>query len=66
MAPSPRLDQLTASQRSEDISPLTHAQLLASFPPPPVAPLWPATEASSEVLARVLSTPFALDNPVSQ
>ena len=45
----------------------TGAELLASFPPRPVAASWPATEASrSEVLARVLATPFALDNAASQ
>jgi Phage integrase family len=45
----------------------TGAALLASFPPRPVASSWPATEASrSAVLARVLATPFALDNPLSQ
>jgi len=45
----------------------TGAQLLASFPPRPVPSSWPATEASrSEVLARVLGTSFALDNPASQ
>jgi hypothetical protein len=43
------------------------AQLLASFPPRPIASAWPATETSrSAVLARVLTTPFALDNPLSQ
>jgi Phage integrase family len=43
------------------------AALLASFPPRPIASSWPATEASrSAVLARVLTTPFALDNPLSQ
>ena len=45
----------------------TGAQLLAAFPPRPVASSWPATEASrSAVLARVLAAPFTLDNPVSQ
>jgi len=45
----------------------TGTQLVASFPPRPVASSWPATEAGrSAVLARVLSTPFALDNPGSQ
>ena len=45
----------------------TGAQLLAAFPPRPVASSWPATEASrSAVLARVLATPFTLDNPASQ
>lgn len=43
------------------------AALLASFPPRPIASSWPATETSrSAVLARVLTTPFALDNPLSQ
>jgi hypothetical protein len=43
------------------------AALLASFPPCPIASSWPATETSrSAVLARVLTTPFALDNPLSQ
>jgi hypothetical protein len=45
----------------------TGAQLLAAFPPRPIAPSWPATEAGrAAVLARVLSPPFALDNPLSQ
>ena len=45
----------------------TGAQLLAAFPPRPIASSWPATQASrSAVLARVLATPFTLDNPVSQ
>jgi hypothetical protein len=45
----------------------TGAQLLAAFPPRPVAWSWPATQASrSAVLARVLARPFTLDNPVSQ
>jgi hypothetical protein len=45
----------------------TGAQLLAAFPPRPVAASWPATQASrSAVLARVLAVPFSLDNPVSQ
>jgi hypothetical protein len=43
------------------------AQLIAAFPPRPVAASWPATEASrSVVVNRVLSAPFALDNPNSQ
>lgn len=43
------------------------AALLASFPPRPIASSWPATETSrSAVPARVLTTPFALDNPFSQ
>ena len=45
----------------------TGAQLAASFPPRSAASSWPATEATrSEVLARVLSAPFALDNRLSQ
>jgi hypothetical protein len=45
----------------------TGAQLLAAFPPRPVASSWPATQASrSGVLARVLAAPFVLDNPTSQ
>ena len=45
----------------------TGAQLAASFPPRPAASSWPGTEATrSEVLARVLSAPFALDNRLSQ
>src|SRR4029077_8890100 len=45
----------------------TGAQLATSFPPRRVASSWPATEATrSEVLARVLSAPFALDNRLSQ
>jgi hypothetical protein len=45
----------------------TGAQLVAAFPPRPVAASWPATEARrSAVLDRVLAAPFALDNPNSQ
>lgn len=45
----------------------TGAQLLAAFPPRPIASPWPATGASrSAVLARVLAPPFTLDNPASQ
>jgi hypothetical protein len=45
----------------------TGAQLLAAFPPRPIASSWPATAASrSAVLARVLAAPFTLDNPASQ
>jgi hypothetical protein len=45
----------------------TGAQLLAAFPPRPVASSWPATQAGRPaVLARVLAPPFTLDNPVSQ
>ena len=45
----------------------TGAQLAASFPPRSAASSWPASEATrSEVLARVLSAPFALDNRLSQ
>jgi hypothetical protein len=43
------------------------AQLIAAFPPRPVAASWPATEASRSVVVNpVLSAPFALDNPNSQ
>jgi hypothetical protein len=43
------------------------AQLLAAFPPRPLAGSWPATEATrAEVLARVLAAPFTLDNRLSQ
>jgi hypothetical protein len=45
----------------------TGAQLLAAFPPRPLAASWPATEASrAEVLALVLAAPFTLDNRLSQ
>ena len=45
----------------------TGAQLLAAFPPRPVASSWPATRASRlAVLARVLAAPFTLDNTASQ
>ena len=45
----------------------TGAQLVAAFPPRPLAASWPATGAArSEVLARVLAGPFALDNRLSQ
>jgi len=54
------------SSRSGLVKP-TGAQLLAAFPPRPIAVSWPATEASrSAVLARVLAAPFTLDNPASQ
>ena len=43
------------------------AQLLAAFPPRPIASSWPATEERrAAVLARVLAAPFTLDNPGSQ
>jgi hypothetical protein len=43
------------------------AQLLAAFPPRPVASSWPATEASrSEVVGPLLAAPFALPNRGSQ
>jgi len=45
----------------------TGAQLAAAFPPRPVVASWPVTEAGRfAVLDRVLSAPFALDNPNSQ
>lgn len=45
----------------------TGAQLLAAFPPRPVASSWPAGRVSrSAVLGRVLAAPFRLDNPASQ
>jgi Phage integrase family len=45
----------------------TGAQLVAAFPPRPVAASWPATQARrSAVAERVLGAPFALDNPGSQ
>ncbi|MGO9101627.1 MAG: hypothetical protein ACLP9Y_20095 [Mycobacterium sp.] len=45
----------------------TGAQLVAAFPPQPVAASWPATQARrSAVVDRVLAAPFALDNPTSQ
>jgi len=67
-------DSQVLSTRAADTAPAvtgsanpTGAQLAASFPPRPVASSWPATEATrSEVLARVLSAPFALDNRLSQ
>jgi hypothetical protein len=43
------------------------AQLVAAFPPRPVAASWPATQARRcAVLDRVLAAPFALDNRYSQ
>ena len=43
------------------------AQLVAAFPPRPLAASWPATEARrSAVVDRVLAAPFAVDNPASQ
>ena len=45
----------------------TGAQLVAAFPPRPVAASWPATETRRSAVAdRVLAAPFALDNPTSQ
>jgi len=45
----------------------TGAQLVAAFPPRPIAASWPATQARrSAVVERVLTAPFALDNPNSQ
>jgi site-specific recombinase XerD len=45
----------------------TGARLLAAFAPRPIAASWPASEASrAEVLARVLTPPFTLDNRLSQ
>ena len=45
----------------------TGTQLVAAFPPRPVAASWPATGARrSAVVDRVLAAPFALDNPLSQ
>jgi len=45
----------------------TGAELVAAFPPRPLAASWPATEARrSAVVDRVLAAPFALDNPLSQ
>jgi len=67
-------DAQVLSTRAADAAPAvtgsanpTGAQLAASFPPRPVPSSWPATEATrSEVLARVLCAPFALDNRLSQ
>ena len=43
------------------------AELLARFPPRPVASSWPATETGRrQVLSRLLGSPFALDHPASQ
>jgi len=45
----------------------TGTQLVAAFPPRPIAASWPATGARrSAVVERVLAAPFALDNPLSQ
>lgn len=55
-----------ASPTNDAVKP-AGAQLLAAFPPRPLAASWPATEASrAEVLARVLAPPFTLDNRLSQ
>jgi hypothetical protein len=57
----------TAAAPSADAAKPTGAQLLAAFPPRPVAASWPATEATrASVLARVLAPPFTLDNRLSQ
>ena len=46
---------------------VTGAELMSRFPPRPPAVSWSATEAGrSEVLARVLTPPFALDHAGSQ
>ncbi len=56
----------SASPTSGPVKP-TGAQLLAAFPPRPIAPSWSATEASrAAVMALVLAAPFTLDNPASQ
>lgn len=45
----------------------TGTQLLAAFPPRPVAVSWPTTQQTrSAVLARVLAAPFTLENRLSQ
>src|SRR5258708_31361014 len=45
----------------------TGTQLVAAFPPRPVAASWPATGARrSAVVDRVLAAPSALDDPLSQ
>ena len=60
------LSSTVVSSAGQSVKP-TGAQLLAAFPPRPVASSWPATEASrSAVMQRVLAAPFALDNPASQ
>ncbi|MFN2497142.1 MAG: hypothetical protein ABR608_14775 [Pseudonocardiaceae bacterium] len=66
---SPPVTRTPAADASTATGPVkpTGAQLLASFPPRPIASSWPATEASrSAVVARVLAAPFALANPGSQ
>ncbi len=55
-----------AASASPAVQP-TGMQLLAAFPPRPVAASWPATETTrAEVLSRVLAAPFTLDNRLSQ
>lgn len=65
--------QLDAAPASADAVPArgvvkpTGTQLLAAFPPRPIAASWPVTEETrSAVLARVLAAPFTLDNRLSQ
>jgi hypothetical protein len=64
---------VTAGSTQLDAAPVggvvkpTGTQLLAAFPPRPVAASWPTTgQTRSAVLARVLAAPFTLDNPGSQ
>ncbi len=46
---------------------VTGAELVSRFPPRPVGPSWPATEAGrSDMVNRVLAAPFALPVPGSQ
>jgi hypothetical protein len=64
---APATDSAAPAPRGAATFKQTGAQLMASFPSRPLASSWSATQASrSAVLARVLSAPFALDNPGSQ
>jgi len=61
--PRPAAAPVTAAR----VPGVTGAELMSRFPPRPPAVSWSATEAGrSEVLARVLTPPFALDHMGSQ
>jgi integrase len=49
------------------VAPAVRSELLARFPPRPLASSWPHTEASrTSMVTRLLSPPFALENRLSQ
>ena len=59
--------QAAALTRAAPVPGVTGSQLRSRFAPRPVSLSWPATEAGrSEVLAKILTPPFALDHAGSQ